>query len=311
MVLRWLVAGFKLFRVKAQQNRKQIKHPVACIHKGSILHCKMSSWKMNTKAKFAAALMILILFLAMAGKTIFVPKADTHSPLAMPEEYINYTITRADGVLWAKIDGTYPLFYSGSNAALPMVYPTPRGTLNISLTMDDVAVDWSNYTGIYPEALHHTAIGDWPMVYCVLAPVPERFVLRIHYEHPVEVINGSYVFLYDLNISPYLSVSANKSIVHYTIRMDTDYTDLSVNTVFGAEETLKPIAYEISDEKPLEIRIDEVSEFDKPLPGDLLVSFKEGNSQEPLSVVWAAIWVLVGIAFVGLAWYGYRKRSSS
>jgi hypothetical protein len=192
-----------------------------------------------------------------------------------------------------------------------MVYPTPPGTMNISLTMDDVAVEWSNYTGIYPEALHHTAIGDWPMVYCVLAPVPERFVLRIHYEHPVEVINGSYVFLYDLNISPYLSVSANKSIVHYTIRMDTDYTDLSVNTVFGAEETLKPIAYEISDEKPLEIRIDEVSEFDKSLPGDLLVSFKEGNSQEPLSVVWAAIWVLVGIAFVGLAWYGYRKRSSS
>jgi hypothetical protein len=270
----------------------------------------MSSWKMNSKAKFAAALMILILFLVMAGKTTIVPKADTASPLAMPEEYVNYTITRVDGVLWAKIDGTYPLFYSGNDAVLPMVYPTPPGTMNISLKLDDVAVEWSNYTAVYPEALHHTAIGDWSMVNCVLAPVPERFVLRIHYEHPVEVINGSYMFLYDLNISPYLSVSANKSVVHYTIRMDTEYTDLTVNTVFGTEESLKPIAYTVVDEKPLEIRVDEVSELDKPLPGDLLVTFKEGNAQEPLSVVWAVIWVFVGIVFVGLAWYGFRKRRS-
>jgi hypothetical protein len=191
---------------------------------------------MDSKAKFAAALVTLILFLAMAGTTIVVPKADTPSPLAMPEEYINYTITRVDGVLWAKTDGTYPIFYSGSDAALPMVYQTPPRTMNISLMLDEVAVEWSNYTAVYPEALHHTAIGDWSMVYCVLAPVPERFVLRIHYEHPVEVMNDSYMFLYDLNISPYLSVSAKKSVVHYTIRMDTEYTDLSVNTVFGAEE---------------------------------------------------------------------------
>jgi hypothetical protein len=265
---------------------------------------------MNPKAKFAAALVTLILLLAMAGKTIGVPRADTPSPLAMPEEYVNYTITRVDDVLWAKIDGTYPLFYSGNDAALPMVYPTPPGTMNISLTLDDVAVEWSNYTAVYPETLHHTAIGDWSMVYCVLAPVPERFVLRIHYEHPVEIINGSYVFLYDLNISPYLSVSANKSVVHYTILMDTEYTELNVNTVFRAEESLKPIAYTVSDEKPVEIRVDEVSEFDKPLPGDLLVSFKEGNAQEPLSVVWAVIWVLVGIVFMCLAFYEFRKRRS-
>jgi len=263
---------------------------------------------MNSKAKFTATIVTLILVLAIAAKTINVPNADTASPLVMPEEYVNYTITRIDGVLWAKIDGTYPLYYSGSDAALPMVYPTPPGTTNISVRLDEVEVEWSNYTEVYPEALHHTGIGDWSMIYCVLAPVPESFVLRIHYEHPVEVINGSYVFLYDLNISPYLSVSANKSVVHYTIRMDTEYSDLRVNTVFGADESLKPIEYTIVGEKPVEIKVDEVSEFGKPLPGDLLVSFKEANTKEPLSVVWTVIWVFVGIVFADLAFYGFRKR---
>jgi hypothetical protein len=258
--------------------------------------------KRNVRILAAATLITLILGLAITARNV---NADSFS---MPEEYVNYTITRVDGVLWAKIDGTYPLYYSGSDAALPMVYPTPPGTTNISVRLNEVEVEWSNYTEVYPEALHHTGIGDWSMIYCVLAPVPESFVLRIHYEHPVEVINGSYVFLYDLNISPYLSVSANKSVVHYTIRMDTEYADLSVNTVFGADESLKPIAYTISGEKPVEIKVDEVSEFDKPLPGDLLVSFREPNAQEPLSVAWDVIWVFVGIVFAGLAFYGFRKR---
>jgi len=263
---------------------------------------------MNSKVALTAAFVALLVLLTALGKSTNVSKAEEAFALAMPEEYVNYTITCVDSVLWAKIDGTYPLFYSGSDAALPMVYPTPPGTTNISLTLDDVEVEWSNYTEVYPDALHHTGIGDWSMIYCVLAPVPESFVLRIHYEHPVKVINGSFVFLYDLNISPYLSASANKSVVHYTIRMDTEYTDLSVNTVFGADESLKPIAYTISGEKPVEIKVDEVSEFGKPLLGDLLVSFREANTQEPLSVVWTVIWVFVGIVFVGLAFYGFRKR---
>jgi hypothetical protein len=272
------------------------------------LHSETLSCRTNSRTTVAAALMTLILFLAVTGKTINVSNADTASPLAMPEEYVNYTITRVDGVLWAKIDGTYPLYYSGSDAALPMVYPTPPGTTNISLSLDEVEVEWSNYTEFYPDALHYTGIGDWSMIYCVLSPVPDSFVLRIHYEHPVEVINGSFVFLYDLNISPYLSASANKSVVHYTILMDTEYADLSVNTVFGEEESLKPIAYTIAGEKPVEIKVDEVSEYGKPLPGDLLVSFKEANTLEPLSVVWAVFWVFVGIVLAGLTYYGFRKR---
>jgi hypothetical protein len=43
--------------------------------------------------------------------------------------------------------------------------------------------------------------------------------------------------------------------------------------------SLKPIEYAIADEKPVEIRVDEFSEYNTPLSGDLLVSFKEGNSK--------------------------------
>jgi hypothetical protein len=262
----------------------------------------------NSKVAFAAALVTLMLCLGFVGRIINVSKADAAFPLAMPEEYVNYTITHVDGVLWAKIDGRYPLFYSGSDAVLPMVYPTPPGTTRISLWLDDVEVEWSNYTKFFPDDLHHTGIGNWSMIYCVLSPVPEHFDLRIRYEHPIEVINGSYVFLYDLNINPYLSSSDIKSVVHYTVRMDTEYSNLSVNTVLGAEEPLKPIAYTVSGENPVEIKVDEVSEFGKPLPGDLLISFKEANTQEPLSVAWTVIWVVVGIVFAGLTYYGFSKR---
>jgi hypothetical protein len=48
-----------------------------------------------------ATLITLFLSLPIIAKTV------NAYPFSMPEEYINYTITRVDGVLWAKIDGTY------------------------------------------------------------------------------------------------------------------------------------------------------------------------------------------------------------
>jgi hypothetical protein len=81
--------------------------------------------------------------------------------LSMTLEYINYTITSINGTLWAKIDGYYPIYllkqtdcsFAGD---LPMVYPMPPQTTNISVSLDDKEVSWSNYTQVYPDALHHT-----------------------------------------------------------------------------------------------------------------------------------------------------------
>ncbi len=210
----------------------------------------------------------------------------------MPEEQVNYTITRNDCVMWAKIDGTYPITFSGSEESIPMVYPTPPGTTNISITLNDAQLGWSNFTEAYPEEKHHTAIGDWHMISAVLSPVTGHFVLKIHYEHPLQIINGSYAFLYDLNIKEYLSASQNKSVCHYTIRMETNYSNLKVNTVFGDDETLRPINFTVSGENPAEIRIDEVSELGK-LPGDLLVTFSDAKTEENVDNSWVVITALL------------------
>jgi hypothetical protein len=254
----------------------------------------------------------LVLTLTLAGlflSTALFGKNVNAYPLSMPKEYIDYVITRVDNVLWAKIDGTYPIDYAGDEESIFMVYPTPPGTSNISLWLNDAPLSWSNFTEVYPEETHHTVIGDWAMISTVLEPVSSHFVLRIHYEHPVQVINGSYGFLYDLNISPYLSISENKSVAHFTIHMEIEYADFEVNTVFGQEETLKPIAFTVSAENPAEITIEEVSEFDKPLPGDLLVSFSEANTQENGNfLAFATVLFAVSIAAVLAVFSLLRRR---
>jgi hypothetical protein len=251
----------------------------------------------------------MILFSTVSGRNVAAQTDTTMpSPLSMPEEYINYTITRVNGSLWAKIDGTYPIHYSGPNEALPMVYPTPPGTTNIRLWLDEVELSWSNYLG----DKHHTGIGDWQMILSVLEAVPSYFVLKIHYEHPVQVINGSYMFLYDLNIKDYLSTLSPKSTAYFTIMMDINFTDLNINTVSGGDERLSPINYSVTSADPAEITLKLVSEYDKPLLGDLLFSFKELGTEEPADrnvPVDFAVIAVVGLAVAALAGYILLKRS--
>jgi hypothetical protein len=120
----------------------------------------------NKKLLLAIAITSVLLFSAVAAVQP-VNSATTdlvQSPfIAMPEETINYTITSINGSLWAKIDGAYPLqiLFGPEQASNPltMLYPTPPGTINITVRMNEIELSWSNYTEIYPEALHFTAIG--------------------------------------------------------------------------------------------------------------------------------------------------------
>jgi len=231
-----------------------------------------------------AVTVVSILLLSAAVAVQLVNREETKPPsnlplITMPEEYLNYTITTINGSLWAKIDGTYPLHVLYWQGALPLVYPTPPGTTNISLKMDETELDWSNFTEIYPEAVHYTALGNWPMINCTINAVPEYFTLKIHYEHPVTLINGSHTFLYDLNISPYLSEWSTKSTAYFTIRIETNYTSLQVNAI-ATEETLTPINYTTTaDGMAKTVAFQIVSEYSKPLLGDILVTFTTANTQ--------------------------------
>jgi len=66
--------------------------------------------------------------------------------LAMLEEYIKYTVTRVNGTLWAKIDGTYPIYLLSESEGdlhcvsldeVLMVYPIPPNTTNIHLKLNE------------------------------------------------------------------------------------------------------------------------------------------------------------------------------
>jgi hypothetical protein len=269
-----------------------------------------------TKA-LAVALILTLLFSAVA-EHVNLAKANPNNSaqlvLAMPKEYVNYTITRENGTWWAKIDGTYPLYIlNESNDTsscfpfeLPMVYPTPPDTTNIHVKIDETELDWSNY----PYEQHHTVIGNWPVILSVLEPTSDYFLLKIHYEHPIQLINGSYLFLYDLNIGSYLSLQSPTSTAYFTIRMETDASNLQAFTT-ETDSLWNPKNYTSQREGTLEvISIEMVSEFGKPLAGDLVITFSGSASQMPDELPYWIILPLLIIAALVAAMVYRRKRHS-
>jgi hypothetical protein len=254
---------------------------------------------MNRKS-YALALVLLLLSSAVAslqlvGSASANPDASIPQ-LAMPVEYVNYTIVHVNGTLWAQIDGNYPIYLQNTadcelNGELPMVYPMPPGTTNIHVTLGDRELTWSNYTEADPLALHHTAIGDWWMIYAVLDNVSDFFL-----------------FLYDLNISPYLSAESSSSTAYFTVRMNANVTDLHVYAALpdSPASDWKPLNYSTSVEGSTDVvAIQMHSEYSVPLVGDLVVGFS-ATDQVPEFPVWAIAGLVLALSLVGLL--GLKRR---
>jgi len=267
--------------------------------------------------KLAAALIFALVFSAAAvyaDQAVANPESGTPSVLAMPVEYVNYTITSINGTLWAKIDGTYPIHLltasDGDSCVpdgLPMVYPTPPGTENFQAWVNGTEVA----CGDYPYGTHHTAIGDWTMVYCEISPVSEYFLLTIHYEHPVEMVNGSSLFLYDLNIRDYLTEQSKTSIAYFTIRFETAVSDVHAYTTF-TDTVWNPKNFTSNTACGVEtVSIEMRSVMNESLAGDLVVMFNDESAQvqEPLPYWLLAVpaFVVAGVA----AAIVYRRRHKS
>lgn len=231
--------------------------------------------------------------------------------LSMLIEHVNYTITSVNDTLWAKIDGEYPIYIQNQfNGDMPMVYPMPPGTTNIHVWFDDQELNWSNFTESNPDAIHQTAIGDWWMIYSVLPNVSGFFVLKIHYEHPLEMVNDNYLFLYDLNISPYLSEQNENSTAYFTVRIETNTTNLHAYTAppDSVASEWKPINYTTTtDGSTTVVSIPMYSEYSgvsgKPLPGDLVVEFSNRNQNTDfptwlIAVLSAVVLLLVAVFYV-------------
>jgi hypothetical protein len=264
----------------------------------NLQYSKCEEHRLSNDLKFASLFFVVIMlgtFLVDTGTVGAVDEQVSVFVLGMPEEYIDYTVCVINGSLWAKVDGTYPLgklwvdsnsqpetvenLFTFNEGPLTFCYPTPPGTTNITVSVDDTEVSWSNYTEITPDALHYTAVGNWSMIICEISPASDRFVLKIHYEHPIQQTESGYKFLYDLNISPYLSPWSNKSTAHFNIHFEVVAQNIEAVTV-AADGTTKPIEYTVTPtENAQTIALNVSSNYSKPLLGDLLISFSEDTEQ--------------------------------
>ena len=235
--------------------------------------------------KWVVALVLALLFseTSLVDRVDANPNTETLPILAMPEEYIEYTVSSVNGTWWTKIDGTYPIYFLpdlGEVAScvpnkLPMVYPTPPNTTNIHIWVNGTEIAWSNW---YYDT-HHTAIGDWEMIYCDIEPVSDFFLLTIHYEHPIEIVNGTNIFLYDLNIREYLTNLSNTSIAYFTIQFDTEVSNIRTYTTW-TDNIWNPKDFKLSKEGEKEtITIQMRSVANEPLAGDLVVMFTDSANQ--------------------------------
>jgi len=273
--------------------------------------------------KIFSIIIVMLLFISIINTFQLIPSCSANPTdfvptLSMPIEHVNYTIANVNNTLCARIDGEYPIYIQNNfNGDMPMVYPMPPGTTNINVTLDDHELAWSNYTQLNPDALHQTAIGNWWMIYSVLPNVSGFFTLKIHYEHPLEVVNGSYLFLYDLNISPYLSDQSENSSAYFTVRLDTNFTDIHAYTALpdSTASEWKPINYKTTTENStMVVSILMYSEYPdvsgNPLPGDLVVEFSSANQTSDF-----ALWIIATLFFAALmlvvAFYIKRQKIST
>jgi hypothetical protein len=157
------------------------------------------------------------------------------------------------------------------------------------------------------------------MIYSVLPNVSGSFTLKIHYEHPIEMVNDSYLFLYDLNISPYLSERNENSSAYFAVRMDTNFTNINAYTAppDSVASDWKPINYITTTENSTTVvSILMYSEYPgisgKALPGDLVVEFSTANrtSEFPTWLIALSAVLLVAVLSLIATFYVKRRRIS-
>lgn len=206
--------------------------------------------------KGAAFILLLILGLVFVNfQKVNVGKANPvpYPPLiGMPIEYINATISLVNGTLWAKVDGTYPLYkmYNGSmdviilksgyyaiihDDSLSTKYPIPPDSANISIKVNGKELNWS---WVQEDNIYQTAFGDFQYISWVVEPVPKYFVLETHYEHPITVGDEKCTFLYPLITSPFLLPENSESYAYFNIKFNIECVDLQVYTI-GTNRTWK------------------------------------------------------------------------
>ena len=240
--------------------------------------------KLRTNPRLASAALILV-FLSLFFNLQFCKLARANPipfpTLIMPEEYINVTVSPDKRrIVSAEVNGLYP-FRNVGHKNVTMYYPVPSDSSEISVMMNETALEWK-----YSDENYSTVIGEFPMIEWVINPLPESFQIRTHYYYAVPK-DGSYSFLYAMGTGRYLESYAKETTAYVSMNISKEIVStkraIDVHTIGYNKETerwlWKPANYTVNqDNDAWLISLVEVSGLFRPLVDDLLVTIKPCGS---------------------------------
>jgi hypothetical protein len=145
------------------------------------------------------------------------------------------------------------------------------------------------------------------MVYCTITPASSDFLLQIHYQHPLQVINGSYTFLYDLNIVDYLSLQTPNSTAHFTVKLPANSSGMNVYTTGITGGAWTPVSCNLTESATAKTAsFDVISEYGQPLNGD--IAFILQDKPVPEFPVWILV-LLLAAATLTIAVFAAKLAS--
>ena len=193
--------------------------------------------------------------------------------IMMPYEYIEATVSLDEGVMTAKVNGTYTFENLGYDF-VTMDYPVPPDSEGISVRINETLLDWDIIDAIYP-----TVIGTFTMIRWLIEPVPNHFNITTYYEHPVPLLDGNYTFLYAMGTGRFLADYPKVTTAYVTIRIDMDVAHPETLNLYTIEHSngtwiWKPANYTATPENGTwKITSTFQSGDFEPLEEDLLLTF--------------------------------------
>jgi hypothetical protein len=242
--------------------------------------------------KIVSRILFALIFLILSMSWTLLSNITVANPipldrLIMPEEYIDAEIYLIDDAVWAKVNGTYPFYTVTSLENTSMYYPVPSDVEKVAVEMDNMTLSWNYTYENYP-----TVIGVFPMINWTIKPVPNNFTIRTHYEHPVPIMDGSYMFLYAMGTGRYLRYYAKETTAYVTVSVGVDIADdedyINVYTI-GYNKTTgdwiwKQANYSVSQlDDVWVITFSVVSEEFHPLVEDFLIAIRAPPSSPDIN----------------------------
>ena len=307
------------------------------------------------RTALALPLIVILLFVAVIGAQPITKANPMYTSIppkvTVPEMNVNATISKVNGLFWVAIDAEYQMHtiygygdsYIAQNTGMGSIadpspyvtvtvtqdileahYPIPFNVTSLSVNVNGEKAVWQQDS----RGFFHIFDSDLLEINWTVAPVPNEFVVAVHYEHPIlktdDVYSylGDYAFVLPLygrygcsNISFPLYSWFGYVPREYNIQIESGFTETEAYSI-STRGTLAPLKYNASTEKGVErIEISQETEEDTFFHGAVVVfntpissndnpAIRDGY--EPIFI--GIISVLVTVVVIGLLLYFKKRR---